>query len=340
MTHPIRFLELLIVVAYFSGFQAENSFQLYWEEHIGLPHPPHWLTTKASPLSPNQVAMFMKLMEGNELTSHLPSFCMEANVACSTNALVKKTINNRTLPHLARWNAAKLKYSLPNKIPLSVASQGGLPYFRESMVKEGDFIPVPDLRDPMSYKSFLPQSLVSKVPFSFYQIKELKKLFGVVDKSNMDEYIHNTLEICEKCSIQGEECICATSAEDLIDFVFAKLGRHLSVWSTENVEGSYENVRVGSVKLIHGNLVEPPALCHSQPFPFQVYYCHVLQKVKVYAVEMHTRMKVNHAIMACHYNTSAWNTNHLAFQLLGSSPGQIEVCHWINENGIVWTRLG
>ncbi|XP_042492829.1 polygalacturonase 1 beta-like protein 1 isoform X2 [Macadamia integrifolia] len=337
MTRLFLFLGLLIVVA--NSFQAENSILRYWKENIGLPQPPHWLAAKASPLNPQQAAMFLKLMEGNELITHLPSFCKQANVACSTNALVRKTMHNRTLPRIARWNGAKLKYSLPNKIPLLVASQGGLPYFRESMVKEGDFISVPDLRDPVSYKSFLPQSLASNIPFSFFRIKELKKLFGIVDESTMDKYIHNTLEICEKCSIQGDECTCVTSAEDLIDFVVEKLGHHLSVWSTESVEGSYENVRVGSIKLIHGNLAELPALCHSQPFPFQVYYCHVLEKVKVYAVDIHARKKVNHAIMACHYNTSAWNSNHLAFQLLGFGPGLIEVCHWINENGVVWTKL-
>ncbi|XP_043707733.1 uncharacterized protein LOC122657046 [Telopea speciosissima] len=158
MRHPIQLLGLLIV-AYFSGSQAESSFSQYWEEHIGLPHPPHWLAAKASPLNPYQVTMYMKLMEENELASQLSSFCKQANVACSTNALVKRPTTDTTLPPIAQWNEEKLKYELPNDIPLSVASQGGLPYFRESMVKEGGFMPVPDLRDPMSYKSFLPRTL-------------------------------------------------------------------------------------------------------------------------------------------------------------------------------------
>ncbi|XP_042486460.1 polygalacturonase-1 non-catalytic subunit beta-like [Macadamia integrifolia] len=283
--------------------KAENSLSLYWEEHIGLPHPPHWLVAKTSPLSPHQMAMFMKLMEENELTFHLPSFCKQANVACSTNVLVKKTTNNRILRPIAKWISNKLKYSLPNETPLSVASQGGLPYFWESIVKERGLMPVPDLRDPMSFKSFIPRSLALKIPFSFAQIEELKKLFGVVDESNMDEYIQDTLKICEKCSILENQCFCSTHGEDLIDFIVKKLGNRLRIFGTESVEGSYENVTIGAVKLIHGNLTKPPALCDSQPFPFQVYYCHVLRKVKVYAVEMHTRIKVNHAIMACHYDT-------------------------------------
>ncbi|XP_042487306.1 polygalacturonase-1 non-catalytic subunit beta-like [Macadamia integrifolia] len=277
-------------------------------------------------------------MEKNELSFHLRSFCKQANIACSTNALVKKITDNTTLPPIAQWNEAKLKYDFPNETPLSVASQGGLPYFRESMVKEGSFMPIPDLRDPMSYKSFLPRSLTSKIPFSFAQIKELKKLFGVVDESNMDKYIQDTLGTCEKSPIRGEKRTCATSAEDLIDFVSKELGHYVHLWSTESVEGSYENVTIGAVKLIYGNLSESPSLCHSQPFIFQVYYCHILQKVKVYAVDIHAKKKVNHAIMACHYDTSTWNPNHLAFKLLGFGPGQIEVCHWINENGIVWTK--
>ncbi|XP_043710174.1 polygalacturonase-1 non-catalytic subunit beta-like [Telopea speciosissima] len=206
------------------------------------------------------------------------------------------------------------------------------------MVKEGGFIPVPDLRDSMSYKSFLPRSLALKTPFSIARIEELKKLFGVIDKSIMDEYIQETLETCENSPIQDQQSSCAISAEDLIDFVVEKLGHHVCVWSTESIEGSYENVTIGAVKLIHANLFEPPALCHSMPFLYQVYYCHVLHKVKVYAVDIHAQKKQNHAIMACHYDTSTWNPNHIAFKLLGFGPGLIEVCHWINQNGLVWTK--
>ncbi|XP_042515861.1 polygalacturonase non-catalytic subunit AroGP2-like [Macadamia integrifolia] len=338
MTHPTLWLGLLIV-AYFGGSQAENAFSKYWEEHIGLPQPPHWLAAKASPLSLHQIAMFMNLTVKNELASHLHSFCKQANVACSTNAQDNKIKHDTSLPPIAKWNGDRVKYEyVPNEEPLSVASQGGLPFFRESMVKEGGFMQVPDLRDPISYKSFLPRPLASKIPFSFSRIEELKKIFGVINESNMDEYIQDTLEICEKSPIQGEQCTCVTSAEDFIDFVVEKLGHHICIWSSESIEGSYENVTIGFVKLIHGNLSEPPVLCHSLPFLFQVYYCHVLQKVKIYAVDIHARKKVNHAIMACHYDTSNWNPNHLAFKLLGFGPGLIEVCHWISENGVVWTK--
>ncbi|XP_043710496.1 polygalacturonase non-catalytic subunit AroGP2-like [Telopea speciosissima] len=337
MTHSILLLGLLIL-AYFSGSQAENTFSQYWKENIGLPLPPHWLAAKASPLNLHQLAIYMQLMEENELASHLHSFCKQANVACSTNIQVKKTTNDTTLPPIAQWNNDRIVYEhSPNDTPLSIAKQGGLPFFRESMVKEGGFMLVPDLRDPISYKSFLPRPLASKIPFFYSQIEELKKLFGVVDESNMDEYIQNTLETCEKSPIQDEH-ICVISVEDLIDFIVKKLGHHICVWSTESIEGSYENVTIGAVKLIYGNLSEPPVLCHSQPFPFQVYYCHVLQEVKIYAVDMHARKKMNHAIMACHYDTSAWNPNHNAFKLLGYGPGLIEVCHWINENALVWTK--
>ncbi|XP_043690769.1 polygalacturonase-1 non-catalytic subunit beta-like [Telopea speciosissima] len=284
--------------------------------------------------------MFMKLIDENELGSHLHSFCKQANVVCSTNVLVKKTIDDTTLPPIAQWNAIRAEYDrVPNETPLWVASRGGLAFFRESMMKEGGFISVPDLRDPMSYKSFLPRSLSSKIPFSLAQIEELKKIFGVVDKSNMDKCIQDTIKLCEKSPNRGEQSKCVTSAEDLIDFVVEKLGHHVCVWSTESIEGSYENVTIGVVKLIYGNLSKPPVLCHSQPFPFQVYYCHVLQKVKVYAVDIYAEEKVNQVIMVCHYDTSTWNPNHLAFKLLGFGPGLIEVCHWINENGLVWTKI-
>ncbi|XP_042487486.1 polygalacturonase non-catalytic subunit AroGP3-like [Macadamia integrifolia] len=339
MTRPIFLLGLLIV-AYFSGFHAENAFSKYWEEHIiNLSDPPHWLVAKASPLNLHQAAFYMKLMEENELASHLRSFCKLANIVCSTNVLLKKTMDDTTLPPIAQWNAIKVVYEdTPKEIPMSVTNQGGLPFFRESMVKEGDFMAVPDLRDPMSYRSFFPQPLASKVPFSLAQIEGLKKMFGVVDESNMDQFIQDTLKICEERPIRDDRSTCATSGEDLIDFIIKQLGHNVCIWSTESIEGSYENVTIGAVELIYGNMSEPPALCHSLPFPFQVYYCHVLQKVKVFVVDIHVQKKVNHAIMVCHYDTSTWNPNHIAFKLLGFGPGLIEICHWINENGLVWTK--
>ncbi|XP_042515905.1 polygalacturonase non-catalytic subunit AroGP2-like [Macadamia integrifolia] len=338
MTHPVMLLGILIV-SYFSGSQAETAFSQYWEEHIGLPLPPHWLAAKASPLSLHQISLFMKFIEENVLASHLHLFCKEANVACSTNMLMKKPIDDTILPPIAQWSADRIVYEhTPTDKPLSVASQGGLPFFREAMVKEGGFMAIPDLRDPMSYKSFLPRPLASKIPFSFARINELKKIFGVVNGSNMDEYMQGTLETCEKSPIRGEQSTCVTSIEDLIDFVVKTLGHHLHIWSPGSIEGSYENVTIGAVKVIYGNVSEPPVLCHSQPFPFQVYFCHVLQKVKVYVVDIYARKKVNHAIMTCHYDTSTWNPNHHAFKWLGFGPGLIEVCHWINENAMVWTK--
>ncbi|XP_043691695.1 polygalacturonase non-catalytic subunit AroGP2-like [Telopea speciosissima] len=336
MMHHILLFQLLIV-AYFSGSQAENAFSKYWEEHISLPQPPHWFSSKASPLSPHQVAVFTKLIQENELASHLRSFCEQANIACSTNELVKTTMENTTLPPIARWNAEKEKYDAVAAIPLSVAKQGGLPYFRASMVKEGSVMAIPDLRDQMSYKSFLPRSLASKIPFSFTRMEELKNIFGVVDEK-MSEFIQEALEVCEKSTIPGEPRICATSAEDLIDFIVENLGQSLSIWSTESIEGSYENATIGTVKIIYENLSQPPALCHSQPFIYQVYFCHILPKVKVFAVDIHAQKKVNHAIMACHYDTSTWDPNHIAFKLNGFGPGLIEVCHWVNENGMIWTK--
>ncbi|XP_042484969.1 polygalacturonase-1 non-catalytic subunit beta-like [Macadamia integrifolia] len=251
---------------------------------------------------------------------------------------MEKTMYDTTLLAIIPLHDLKKTYEgLPNGTPLSIANQGGLLFFRELAVKEGSFMPIPDLRDPMSYNSFLPHPLASKTPFSFAQIEELKSMFGVADDSNLDKYIQDTLKICEESSIRCEQCTYATSIEDLIDFVVEKLGHHVSTWSIENVEGSYENVTIGVVKLIYGNFSEPPVICHSQPFLFQVYFCHILQKVKVYAVDIHAHKKVNHAIMACHYDTT-WNTNHLAFKLLGIGPGLIEVYHWINKNGVVWTK--
>ncbi|XP_042513798.1 polygalacturonase non-catalytic subunit AroGP3-like [Macadamia integrifolia] len=125
MTRPIFLLGLLIV-AYFSGFHAENAFSKYWEEHIiGLSGHPHWLLAKASPLNLHKAAFYMKLMEENELASHLRSFCKLATIVCSTNALLKKTMDDTTLPPIAQWNAIKVVYEdTPKEIPIQSPTKG------------------------------------------------------------------------------------------------------------------------------------------------------------------------------------------------------------------------
>ncbi|KAJ7953621.1 polygalacturonase-1 non-catalytic subunit beta-like [Quillaja saponaria] len=213
-------------------------------------------------------------------------------------------------------------------------------FFRESKLKKGTVMPMPDIKDKMPQRSFLPRSILSKLPFSTSKVSELKQIFKVDDNSTMEKLILDTLKECEGAPSQGETKRCVGSVEDMIDFVTSVLGRNVAVRTTENLNGSNSNVMVGSVKGINGGKVTQSVSCHQSLFPYLLYYCHSVPKVRVYEADIldsNSKAKINHGVAICHLDTSSWSPSHGAFFALGSTPGKIEVCHWIFQNDMTWT---
>lgn len=213
-------------------------------------------------------------------------------------------------------------------------------FFRESMLKKGTVMPMPDIKDKMPKRSFLPRSISSKLPFSTSKIEEMKSIFHAIDNSSMETMFKEALGDCERAPAPDETKRCVGSAEDMIDFAISVLGRNVVVRTTEGVEGSKKKVMIGTVKGINGGKVTKSVSCHQSLFPYLLYYCHSVPKVRVYEADImdpKTKSKINHGVAICHLDTSAWSASHGAFAALGSSPGKIEVCHWIFENDMTWT---
>ncbi|AES96119.1 BURP domain protein [Medicago truncatula] len=81
-------------------------------------------------------------------------------------------------------------------------------------------------------------------------------------------------------------------------------------------------------------------ILHQEMFPFMLlYFCHYIPMARFYEVEILDLQKImiNQAVDVCHLTTSSWSRNHPAFVELGSTPREIEVCHWIYENDMSWT---
>ncbi|KAL5725180.1 Polygalacturonase 1 beta-like protein 3 [Ranunculus cassubicifolius] len=212
-------------------------------------------------------------------------------------------------------------------------------FFKESMLKPGTVMPMPDIQDKMPKRSFLPRSISSKLPFSTKGAAELKQIFHAGENSTMEGIIDDTLGDCERKPSPGESKQCVASVEDMIDFAVSVLGHNLVVRSTENVKGSKQDVMIGQVKGINGGKVTKSVSCHQSLFPYLVYYCHSVPKVRVYEAEIldaKSKTKINKAVAICHLDTSSWSPTHGAFVALGSSPGQTEVCHFIFENDMTW----
>ncbi|XP_030467434.2 polygalacturonase 1 beta-like protein 1 [Syzygium oleosum] len=212
-------------------------------------------------------------------------------------------------------------------------------FFRESMLKKGTVMPMPDITDKMPKRSFLPRSILSKLPFSTSKLAELKRIFHAGDNSSMEAMMANALAECERAPSAGETKRCVGSIEDMIDFATSVLGHNVVARSTESTAGSKHDVMVGAVHGINGGKVTKSVSCHQSLFPYLLYYCHSVPKVRVYEADLldpRTKAKVNHGVAICHVDTSAWSATHGAFLALGSRPGMIEVCHWIFENDLTW----
>lgn len=213
-------------------------------------------------------------------------------------------------------------------------------FFREAMLKQGTVMPMPDIRDKMPSRSFLPRQLAAKLPFSTKQITELKEIFhGNEENPSMGTILESTLSECERVPSKGETKKCVASIEDMIDLVVSILGRNITVKSTENVGGSKGEIEIGKVVGLNGGKVTKSVSCHQSLFPYLVYFCHSVPKVRVYQaeiLEVKKKESINRGTAICHLDTSVWSEGHGAFVALGGRPGEIEVCHWIFENDMTW----
>ncbi|MQL97235.1 hypothetical protein Taro_029922 [Colocasia esculenta] len=214
-------------------------------------------------------------------------------------------------------------------------------FFRESMLKPGTVMPMPDIRDRMPRRAFLPRSIAEKLPFSTSRLGELNQLFNATTDSALGKAMSDTVAECERAPSRGETKRCATSVEDMIDLATSILGENVVVRSTESTAGSGGSIVVGAVRGVDGGRETRSVSCHQSLFPYMVYYCHAVPKVRVYEADIHdaagSRPKINHGVAICHLDTSDWSAGHGAFVALGSSPGKIEVCHWIFQGDMTWT---
>ncbi|XP_072973187.1 BURP domain-containing protein 12-like [Typha angustifolia] len=209
-------------------------------------------------------------------------------------------------------------------------------FFREKDLATGTAMPMPDIRDRFPPRSFLPRSISGLIPFSAAAVRGV---FAIPADTAMGRTVAATVAECERPPSRGETKRCATSAEDVIDFAVTVLGGDVVARSTESTEGSKGPILIGEVKGINGGKVTKSVSCHQSLFPYLVYYCHSVPKVRVYEAEIldvHTKKKINHGVAICHLDTSDWSANHGAFVALGGKPGEIEVCHWIFQGDMTW----
>ena len=209
-------------------------------------------------------------------------------------------------------------------------------FFRRADLAEGKLIPMPDIRDKMPPRSFLPLTLADKLPFKSARLPELVRLLGA---QGLRGVMAKTIGDCESPPVKDETKRCVTSLEAMAEFAASVLGKAAAVSTTESTAGWGKTLVVGKVVGRRGGGETEAVSCHQSLFPYLVYYCHAVPRVAVYDVELKDRaggQKVNRGVAICHLDTSQWSAGHAAFIALGPAPGKIEVCHWIFENDLIW----
>ncbi|RVW66595.1 BURP domain protein RD22 [Vitis vinifera] len=84
-------------------------------------------------------------------------------------------------------------------------------------------------------------------------------------------------------------------------------------------------------------LGEKSVVCHQLNYPYAVALCHAFHMTKIYKVPLvgadGTRVQ---ALAVCHEDTSIWDPNALAFQVLKVKPGTWPICHFLPNGHFVW----
>ncbi|XP_030449420.1 polygalacturonase 1 beta-like protein 1 [Syzygium oleosum] len=313
-----------------NSIPSKENLARYWNEQItnNLATPP-LLISKVSPLTAAETTLFAQLVAKDTISDHFLSFCKAAQLLCFP------TLSYYPVGYDVDSGAT----ALAGGMNVNKGVEPGK-HFRESMLRSGKVIRMPDLRVITPKRSFLPRSISSGLPFSTSKLAKLKQIFHAGDDSNMEKIMVRTLSLCEKAPIQGETKRCVSSVEGMIDFATSILGHDIKFQSTESVGGSKREILIGRVKRIGGSESGAPVACHESVFPYMVYYCHAFPTLRIYEADILdpvSKAKINHGIALCHMDTSAWSPNHEAFLALGSGPGQIEACHWVYGDYVVWT---
>ncbi|KAJ8440927.1 hypothetical protein Cgig2_022783 [Carnegiea gigantea] len=135
---------------------------------------------------------------------------------------------------------------------------------------------------------------------------------------------------CEESPVGGEDKYCATSLEDFVDYVISKIGSQVKVLSTtidKDVITEYTIEKAHKVSS-DGNFV-----CHKARYPHAVFHCHTIRNTDAYVVSLiDANGQKSKAAAVCHRDTSYWNPEHLAFQLLEVEPGSVPICHFVGAD--------
>ncbi|KAJ4828245.1 hypothetical protein Tsubulata_033866 [Turnera subulata] len=179
---------------------------------------------------------------------------------------------------------------------------------------------------------FLPREVAESIPFSTDKVQEILARFAIDPESANAEVVKDTINDCENPPRAREVKYCATSLESLVDQNVARVGTNIRVLSTPEGKKQEYTVLAGAKKIGDVRVI----VCHKERYPYAVYYCHEIDDTEVYTVPLMgadgTKLK---AVTICHKDTSGWDPDYIAFQILKIKPGP-PFCHFLYSDVLVW----
>jgi len=197
-----------------------------------------------------------------------------------------------------------------------------------------------------SRRDFLPGAVADTLPaLKKSNLPKLLQAFNIGEGTEMARGRAKTISYCEGlANLTPEEkpASCPTSEKAMAKFVSSLLGQNVELLTSTVISGKASAVS-GPVTVVDyhtrsADIEATPVVCHSSPFPSQVYYCHRLSKTRVLQATLEAAEggRIN-AVAICHLDTSWWSSKHPAFAALNVQRGT-EVCHWAAESTLVWVR--
>ena len=184
--------------------------------------------------------------------------------------------------------------------------------------------------------TFLPRRVADSILFTSNKLPQILKQLSIKPGSEEAKIVNYTITMCEEPGIRGEDKYCATSLESMIDFIISRLGKTVHVLATElngkvkSQTQSYAPVRVSKA-------IDKQIVCHKMNYAYAVYLCHEIPATRSYVVSLvgGDGSKVK-ALAVCHIETSTWDPNFPAFEILNVKPGTVPICHFLGKDTAVW----
>ncbi|XP_076934465.1 BURP domain protein USPL1-like [Bidens hawaiensis] len=194
--------------------------------------------------------------------------------------------------------------------------------------------------DPSTTPRLLTREQSDLIPFSSSKLLYLLELISLTEGSPQALAMEQTLKQCELEATPGETRFCASSLESMLDST-------RGIFGMVNLKALTTNLHNLSNTLLQGYtfLKEPLEInvsnmvaCHTIAYPYTVYYCHGQKGYnRVFEISLvGENGNIIDAIAVCHMDTSKWDSDHVAFRVLGGQPGSSPVCHFLPADNIVW----